>query len=78
MFGKYCLGPKVTQDQFLDASFKYLLFQMFLLISPDHNEDHADVDVQAAHWPGESDLHLIKKDLSKKKQKRGYYFLFKR
>ena len=66
----------MTQDQFLDASFKYLLFEMFLLISPDHNEDHADVDVQAAHWPGESDLHLIKKDL-KKKQKRGY-FLFKR
>ena len=66
----------MTQDQFLDASFKYLLFEMFLLISPDHNEDHADVDVQAAHWPGESDLHLIKKDL-KKNQKRGY-FLFKR
>ena len=41
---------------------------------PDHNEDDADVDVPTPHWPGESDLHLIKKDLETKKKKTLFSF----
>lgn len=56
--------PKLTFQIFLgpDASLSSHSF-------PDHNEDDADVDVPTAHWPGESDLHLIKKDLEKKMKK---------
>ena len=41
---------------------------------PDHNEDDADVHVPTSHRPGESDLHLIKKDLDKKEEEDIIFF----
>ena len=42
--------------------------EMHFQSPPDHNEDDADVHVPTSHRPGESDLHLIKKDLDKKEE----------
>lgn len=48
--------------------------EMHFQSPPDHNEDDADVHVPTSHRPGESDLHLIKKDLDKKEEEDIIFF----